>query len=72
MYSDDGRRYMPKLKCPYCNRRFVDVVDSRTKNESSVVKWEKNVDIDFVLECPHCHEKVGLIIATLHFSQICG
>ena len=23
--TDDGRRYMPKLKCPYGNHRFADV-----------------------------------------------
>ena len=23
--TDDGRKYMPKLKCPYGNHRFADV-----------------------------------------------
>ena len=34
--TDDGRRYMPKLKCPYGNHRFADVPDVALRNDSEL------------------------------------
>lgn len=63
---DDGRRKMPKMKCPYGNHRFADVADVMLRNDSELVKFSEGSDVDYVLECPHCHQKVGLYITPLH------
>lgn len=34
--TDDGRRYMPKMKCPYGNHRFADVPDLALRNDSEL------------------------------------
>ena len=34
--TDDGRRYMPKLKCPYGNHRFADVPNVLLRNDSEL------------------------------------
>lgn len=34
--TDDGRRHMPKLKCPYGNHRFADVPDVALRNDSEL------------------------------------
>ena len=65
---DDGRRRMPKLKCPYGNHRVADVVDVMLRNDSELVKLAEASIIDYILECPHCHQKVGLYIIPLHQS----
>ena len=64
--QNDGRRFMPKLKCPYGNHRFGDVPDVALRNESVLTRLQDPADADFILECPHCHQKVALSIKLLH------
>lgn len=64
---DDARRKMPKLKCPYCNKRVADLPSRELKNISTLECY-KRVNLstsDIVLECPHCHEFVVLRIVTI-------
>lgn len=62
---DDGRRYMPKMKCPYGNHRFADVPDVALRNDSELKRLSEASDIDYILECPICHQKVALSIKAL-------
>ena len=64
--TDDGRRYMPKLKCPYGNHRFADVPDVALRNDSELKRLSEASNIDYILECPNCHQKVALCIKSLH------
>lgn len=64
--TDDGRRYMPKLKCPYGNHRFADVPNVALRNNSELKRLSEIADADYILECPHCHQKVALCIKFLH------
>ena len=64
--TDDGRRYMPKLKCPYGNHRFADVPNVLLRNDSELKRLSDASDADYILECPHCHGKVALCIKSLH------
>ena len=47
---DDGRRGMPKLKCPYGNHRFADVSDRDIRNDSIVFRLSEKPYADFILE----------------------
>ena len=40
--TDDGRRYMPKLKCPYGNHRFADVPNVLLRNDSELKRSRKH------------------------------
>ena len=62
---DDGRRKMPKLKCPYGNHRFADVSTASLRNNCQLIKLHETENPQFVLECPICHQKAALIIRTL-------
>ena len=62
---DDGRRKMPKIKCPYGNHRFADVPNLSLRNGSELKKLSEASFIDYILECPHCHQKVALSIKAL-------
>ena len=64
---DDGRRSMPKLNCPYCGKRCADVPNAMFKNKSRLVKLDCVSENDYILECPHCHKKVGLHIDNIDF-----
>lgn len=64
--TDDGRRHMPKLKCPYGNHRFADVPDVAHRSDSELKRLSETSDADYILECPHCHGKVALCIKSLH------
>ena len=64
--TDYGRRYMPKLKCPYGNHRFADVPDVALRNGSELRRLSELSEADYILECPHCHGKVALCIKSLH------
>lgn len=66
--TDDGRRYMPKLKCPYGNHRFADVPNVLLRNDSELKRLSEASDADYILECPHCHQKVALCIKSLHIT----
>ena len=50
--TDDGRRHMPKMKCPYGNHRFADVPDVALRNDSELKRLSEASDIDYILECP--------------------
>ncbi len=67
--TDDGRRYMPKLKCPYGNHRFADVPDVLLRNDSELKRLSEARNADYILECPRCHGKVALCIRSLHAKQ---
>lgn len=58
----DGRKYLPKLKCPYCFKRFGDLPNTELKNKSKLVVNEQILKDDIVLQCPHCYKIVGLRI----------
>ena len=63
--TDDGRRYMSKMKCPYGNHRFADVPDLALRNDSELKRLSEAANIDYILECPRCHQKVALSIRVL-------
>ena len=63
--TDDGRRYMPKMKCPYGNHRFADVPDLALRNDSELKRLSEAANIDYILECPRCHQTVALSIRVL-------
>ena len=63
--TDDGRRYMPKMKCTYGNHRFADVPDLALRNDSELKRLSEAANIDYILECPRCHQKVALSIRVL-------
>lgn len=67
---DDGRRKMPKLYCPYCSKRFGDVPNKEIKNISQLLKRDYISANDFILECPHCHNFVGLRISNI--QNVCS
>ena len=63
--TDDGRRAMPKLKCPLCGKRCADVADAKLRNKSVLKPLEVLPDADYIIECPHCHEPLALSIKDL-------
>lgn len=64
--NDDGRRHLPKMKCPYCYKRFGDLPNRELKNRSKLVTKDQIViSKDIVLQCPHCHNFVGLRIENI-------
>ena len=63
--TNDGRRMMPKMKCPYGNHRFADVPDLALRNDSELKRLSEAANIDYILECPRCHQKVALSIRVL-------
>ena len=67
---DDGRRYMPKMKCPYGNHRFADVPDIALRNDSELKRLSDASAIDYILECPICHQKVALVIKSLRTRSV--
>ena len=56
----DKEKYFPKLKCPYCKKRFADVSGKPLRNDCILVKYENIRHAQFIFECPHCHNRVGL------------
>ena len=46
--TNDGRRYMPKLKCPYGNHRFADVPDVLLRNDSELKRLSEASDADYI------------------------
>ena len=66
--TDDGRRAMPKLKCPLCGKRCVDVADAKLRNKSELKPLKVLPDADYIFECPHCHSPLALSIKNLRTS----
>ena len=64
--TDDGRRNMPKMRCPYCGSRLLDVSDAKLRNQSELKPLTSAGKADYVLECPKCKNALGLSIKTLH------
>lgn len=61
--NDDGRRHMPKSRCPYCDSR---VVDSRTPTLKNSLELTVTDSADYFIQCPKCRKTVGLTIKSLH------
>ena len=59
---DDGRRHMPKMKCPRCGGRAIDVANTSLRNASVLTQLSDTYDADYILECPRCHCKLALSI----------
>lgn len=56
---DDGRRKMPKLKCPYCNKRVCDLPNTALKNSCTLIETNEIGEDDIVLKCLHCGNIIG-------------
>lgn len=58
----DGRKFMPKIKCPCCGKRIVDLPNKEYKNAAIVRRYSAEMAVSnaIILECPHCHEFVSL------------
>jgi len=63
----DNRKNMPKLNCPYCGKRCADVPNKDYKNASQLVTIDNIGKDDYILECPHCHKKMGLHIEHIYY-----
>ena len=63
MKNDDGRKNMPKSRCPYCDSR---VVDSRTPTLKNSLELTITDSADYFIQCPKCKNIVGLTIKSLH------
>lgn len=57
--NDDGRRRMPKARCPLCQKRAVDVRTRELKNALKMVE-AKDPAADLVLLCPNCRHPIGM------------
>lgn len=68
--NDDGRRKMPKLKCPYCNKRVIDLPNKEFKNTFSLVKANDIEEFDAVLKCLHCGKIIGFRLPILKSNNI--
>ena len=67
--NDDGRKNMPKSRCPYCDSR---VVDSRTPTLKNSLELTVTDSADYFIQCPKCRKIVGLIIKTMQPIVIRG
>ena len=55
--NDDGRKNMPKSRCPYCDSR---VVDSRTPTLKNSLELTVTDSADYFIQCPKCRNIIGL------------
>ena len=55
--NNDGRRNMPKSRCPYCDSR---VVDSRTPTLKNSLELTGNDSAAYFIQCPKCRNIIGL------------
>ena len=55
--NNDGRRNMPKSRCPYCDSR---VVDSRTPTLKNLLELTVTDSADYFIQCPKCRNIIGL------------
>ena len=55
--NNDGRKKMPKSRCPYCDSR---VVDSRTPTLKNSLELTVNDSADYFIKCPKCRNIIGL------------
>ena len=61
--STDGRKHMPKSRCPHCDSR---VVDSRTPMLKNSLELTVTDGADYYIQCPKCRKIIGLTIKPLH------
>lgn len=66
MRNDDGRRNMPKMRCPFCHARLLDVSDVQLKNQSELKPLIFADHPDYILKCPECKKDLALLIKRLH------
>ena len=59
--NNDGRRNMPKSRCPYCDSR---VVDSRTPTLKNSLELTVTESADYFIQCPKCRNIIGLTFKT--------
>ena len=64
--NNDGRKKMPKSRCPYCDSR---VVDSRTPTLKNSLELTVTDSADYFIQCPKCRKIIGLIIKTVQPSE---
>ena len=55
--NNDGRKNMPKSRCPYCDSR---VVDSRTPMLKNSLELTVTENADYFIQCPKCRNIIGL------------
>ena len=67
MKNDDGRRNMPKSRCPYCDSR---VVDSRTPTLKNSLELTVTDSADYYIQCPKCRKTIGLKIKNLNTGAV--
>ena len=59
--NNDGRKKMPKSRCPYCDSR---VVDSRTPTLKNLLELTVTDSADYFIQCPKCRNIIGLTLKT--------
>jgi uncharacterized protein with PIN domain len=60
--NNDGRKKMPKSRCPYCDSR---VVDSRTPTLKNSLELTVTDSADYFIQCPKCRNIIGLTFKTV-------
>ena len=55
--NNDGRKNMPKSRCPYCDSR---VVDSRTPTLKNSLELTVTDSADYFIQCTKCRNIIGL------------
>lgn len=74
-HVDDGRRKMPKRKCPICGKRAIDCYDLQAYHDCELTDYriaKQNKDkYDYVIICPNpeCHAGLAVTIKTFHSPQ---
>jgi len=58
---DDGRRNMPKHKCPYCGKRTIDVGSKELWRDMEISKFDDKIHFDMVINCSICKGPIGII-----------
>ena len=73
---ENARKSLPSFDCPnpVCNcKRILFAPSSETKNQSSLVLLQRGTDfgdVDFVLICPKCKQKIGVVCSKKHTKAL--
>ena len=59
--KDDGRRNMPKHKCPHCGKRTIDVGSKELWRNMEISKFDENTHFDMVINCSICNSPIGIV-----------
>ena len=62
MNNNDGRKSMPKSRCPYCDSR---VVDSRTPTLKNSLELTVTDSAGYFIQCLKCSNIIGLTFKTM-------